>query len=344
MKPELVTKAATPTDPSLDVMFYEAFDEEAEAIRRFVPDGLRAAYTGETIQESGDDSPPARLVSTRTQSVIPPAWAKGIAGVLTRSTGYDHVDAFRRECERDVPAGYLPSYCARAVAEHCMLLWTALLRKLPQQIEQFRRFNRDGLTGRECRGRTVLVVGVGNIGSEVVKIARGLEMTALGVDIVRRHDGVEYVDLDDGLPRADVIVCAMNLTRENAGMLNYERLARAKPDAVFVNCARGELAPPGDLVRLINEGRLGGIGLDVYDDEPRRAGAVRRGRLALRADRLEDASIGSTFALAEWGNVICTPHNAFNTAEALERKARRSVEAVVAFLETGAFPEPVPDT
>ena len=368
------------TRHGLDVFFYEAFEEEADAIRRFLPEGLSAGSTWRTIQEdalsSGSSAePPARVVSTRTQSVFPPEWADRIEGIFTRSTGYDHVQAYRRACGRNIPAGYLPTYCSRAVAEHAMMLWTALLRKLSRQVGQFERFCRDGITGRECKGRTVLVVGVGNIGSEIVKVAEGLGMTALGVDPVERHDFVDYVEYEEGLPRADVIVCAMNLTDANVGYFGYGKLEGAKPGAVFVNIARGELAPAADLLRLLEDGRLAGVGLDVYEDESELAVMLRETAIltteARRARRTAkpgerpqceaessgcapcppclrgemsrcSSAVAATLELARRGDVIATPHNAFNTAEAVERKARMSVEAIAEFLRGGAFPEPVP--
>jgi D-lactate dehydrogenase len=329
------------TGRGLDVFFYEAFEEEAEAIRRYLPEGLSAGFTWRTIQEDAASSrseadPPARVVSTRTQSVFPSEWADKVEGIFTRSAGFDHVRAYRRACGRDIPAGYLPSYCSRAVAEHAMLLWTALLRNLPRQLGQFERFCRDGITGRECLGRTALVVGVGSIGGEIVKVAQGLGMTVLGVDLVARHDFVEYVEYDEGLPRADVIVCAMNLTSVNAGYFSYGRLEGAKSGAVFVNIARGELAPAAGLLRLLKDGRLAGVGLDVYEDEGELAVMLRECKRTARP------AVAATLELARRDDVIATPHNAFNTAEAVERKARMSVEAIAEFLQGGAFPEPVP--
>ena len=327
---------------SFDVFFYEAFAEEAEAIGALVPDAVQAGFTWKTIQEHRLDAPESRLVSVRTQSVLPPAWGGRIDAVLTRSTGYDHVQAFRRAAGQVVPAGYLPCYCVRAVAEQCMLMWTALLRKLPRQMAQLGQFHRDGLTGRECLGKTVLVVGVGNIGGEVVKIAEALGMTALGVDIVERHDFVTYTTLDDGLARADVIVCAMNLTAENAGYFSPERLGGARPGAVFVNCARGELAPAGGLEALLDAGILAGAGMDVYEHETSLAVALRAGASAADGASAAAPALAEAIALTRRDDVIATPHNAFNTVEALQRKAEQTVESALQFLRDRTFPNPVP--
>jgi len=319
-----------------EVYFYEAFAEEERELRRFLPPDMRAGFTWKTVQEANDAAPPAPIISIRTQSRIPPAWAEKLRGILARATGYDHLLRYRRECGRDIAAGYLPLYCARAVAEQAALLWMALLRKLPRQVEQFSRFHRDGITGRECERRRLLVVGVGHIGSEIVRVAQGLGMDVRGVDIVRKHDFVRYTTIDDGLPWAEVIVCAMNLTPENEGYFNYSRLKRARPGAVFVNVARGEHSPATDLLRLMDEGHLAGVGLDVFEEEAEVAVALRRG-CAGASPRVRAA-----LALSERPNVICTPHNAFNTAEAVERKARQSAEQISHFLRHGAFLWAVP--
>jgi len=320
-----------------EVYFYEAFAEEEEQLRRFLPSGVRAGFTWRTIQESGDATPPAPVVSIRTQSRIPSEWSGHLRGVLARATGYDHLLQYLRESGSHVAAGYLPLYCARAVAEHAALLWMSLLRKLPLQIEQFRRFQRDGITGRECARRRLLVVGVGNIGSEVVRIGQGLDMDVHGVDIVRKYDFVRYTTIEMGLPRAEVLVCAMNLTPRNAGYFDYARLRQVPAGAIFVNVARGEHAPAADLLRLVEEGHLGGVGLDVFEDEADLAVALRQGR------ECDDPTARATLALSKKPNVILTPHNAFNTVEAVERKAKQSVEQILHLFQHGRFLWPVPE-
>lgn len=317
-----------------DVVFYEAFAEEAEALRARLPRGVRAVLTGLTIQESGDAAPPAALVSVRTQSALPPAWAPRLSGVLTRSTGYDHIRLYRERAGRPLPCGYLPRYCARAVAEHAAMLWLALLRRLPLQLRQFAAFDRDGLTGGECLGRTLTVVGVGNIGREIARVGRGLGLRVRGVDLVRCHREIEYVPPARGLAEADVIVCAMNLTAENAAYFNRAAWRRVRPGAVFVNIARGELAPAADLAWALEAGRLGGAGLDVFEDEGEVAVAFRSGRASRAALALR--------RLARRPDVLLTPHNAFNTAEAVRRKAEQAAAEVTRFLRTGAFRWPVP--
>ncbi|MGD1019403.1 MAG: NAD(P)-dependent oxidoreductase [Verrucomicrobiia bacterium] len=306
----------------MDVHFYEAFEEEIAMLRQHLPAQVHAHFTSDTIQESGDTEPPAELISIRTQSVIPPAWTGKVSGVVSRTTGYDHLVGCR------IPCGYLPHYCSHAVAEQAILLVMALLRKLPAQIAQFPAFHRDGLTGGECAGKKLLVVGVGNIGTEIVKIAQALGMQVHGVDLVEKHASISYVTLDDGLAWADIIICAMNLTKENVAYFSYETLKRARKGVVFVNVARGEFTPTEDMVMLLDESHLGGLALDVYENESKLAVALRSGQ--------------SGFPLLGRPNVILTPHNAFNTAEAVDRKARQTIQQIEYFIAHKWFLWPVP--
>jgi D-lactate dehydrogenase len=320
----------------LQVYFYEAFEEEERALRSSLGSHIAAGFTWKTVQEQGDSGPPAPLISIRTQSILPTAWATRVSGILARSTGYDHLQDYVRCCSEPVPCGYLPLYCARSVAEQALLLIMALMRRLPQQTQNFLSFHRDGLTGSELENRTLLVVGVGNVGYEMVKIGQGLGMRVLGVDLVERHTGFSYVSIGTGLHEADVILCAMNLTPQNGGYFDYRCLKRAKPGTVFVNVARGEHAPSADLLRLLEEGHLGGVGLDVFNRESELAVSLREGRSSGAEE------VRATLELARHPQVILTPHNAFNTHEAVDRKAEHSARQIEHFLERGAFLWPVP--
>jgi D-lactate dehydrogenase len=324
-------------DTKPDVFFYEAFEEEEQALKRLLPPGLRAGFVPSTIQERGDPHPPAPIISIRTQSVIPPEWASELQAIIARTTGYDHLKAYRKKTGSQFPCGYLPKYCSRAVAEQAMILWMSLLRKLPAQTESFKRFDRNGLTGFECEGKNLLVVGVGNIGSEIVRIGTGLGMNVLGVDIVRRHSSINYVPVEEGMLNADVVVCSMNLTSSNTGYFNIDRFRMFKKGALFVNIARGEMSPPADILRALDDGILSGVGLDVYDHESVLAVSLRAGRSS------DDPAVQAVLELAKRLNVILTPHNAFNTHESVERKSRQTLEQIAHFLEHGAFLWQAPD-
>lgn len=324
------------SDNGYQVYFYEAFEEEREALKRHLPGNILVGFTDKTIQESGDEIPHAPIISIRTQSVIPIEWANLLDGILSRSSGYDHLRHYLLLTEKPIPCGYLPLYCNRAVAEQAMLLWMALMRKLPSQTKQFRTFYRDGLTGLEAEHKTLLVVGVGNIGSEIVKIGLGLGMNVFGVDLIEKFDWVKYTTIETGIRQADIIVSSMNLTNENVGYFSYNRLKQAKRGVIFVNIARGELSPPTDLLKLLEEKHLGGVGLDVYSQESELATTLRSQQTSANPE------VRTTLELSRLPNVILTPHNAFNTRESVERKAEQSISQIVHFLNHRQFIWPMP--
>lgn len=316
----------------MDVVFYEVFKEEEAALKKFLPKKITARFIPKTIQSSGTESLSATLISVRTQSRIPPEWTGKLSGILTRSTGYDHLMKYPKQ----IRCGYLGDYCARAVAEQAVLMSAALLRKLKKQITNFDKFNRDDITGRECKGSRLLVVGVGNIGSEVVDVAQGLRMEVKGVDIKRRRRNLHYVSLAEGMAWADVVVCALPLTEKTRGMLNYSIFKKARPGLIFVNISRAEVSPLKDLARLLKEGVLGGIGLDVFEEEPELAQCLAQNK------KSSSPAVKTVLFLKDTEKVIFTPHNAFNTEESVERKARLSAESVLVFLAKQKFPFPVP--
>ncbi|MBD3226467.1 MAG: hydroxyacid dehydrogenase [Caldithrix sp.] len=324
---------------ALDIYFYEAFEEEQHLLEQNLErSSVKAGFTWKTIQESGHKHPEAKIISTRTQSIIPASWVNQITAILSRSTGYDHLVRYRRQTQNSsIHLGYLPLYCHRAVAEQAMLLWTSLVRKLPAQLQKFNEFNRDGLSGLENENKNLLVVGVGNIGYQIVKIGRGLGMQVRGVDIEQKHDDVHYTSIDKGLEQADIIVAAMNLTELNQGYFNIQLFRKARKKPVFVNIARGELSPPAALREALDQRYLSGVALDVYDGERELAHQLRS------KEGVEDKRVNILLQLAEYPNVIMTPHNAFNTLEAVQRKAQQSIQQIDYFLQNKQFLWNVPD-
>jgi D-lactate dehydrogenase len=204
-------------------------------------------------------------------------------------------------------------------------------------VKQFHEFHRDGLTGAECQGRTLAVVGVGNIGHEVCQIGAALRMRVFGVDRDPRHADVEYASIDDALAAADVIVCAMDLNATNRGYFDAAKWRQTRRGAVFVNISRGELSPSTALLEALESGQLSGVGLDVFDHEAALAVALRASTPVADKHVANDVEVQAALALARRDDAICTPHNAFNSAEAVERKSMHSVQQIVAYLDDGKF-------
>lgn len=310
------------------VIFYEVFDEERVALEAVLSSEVAAVFIKDTIQEAGYTELPASIISIRTQSIIPNEWAEKVTGILTRSAGIEHVIAYLKRNNISIACGYLPSYCAYAVAEQAIIVVMALWRKLPLQIKNMEMFDRDGLTGRESREKNLLIIGVGKIGKECIKIGQALGMNVKGVDIDPREEDVEYVGFNEGIKWADAIVSAVPLTKKTQGMFDCSVFQLAKKECIFVNVSRGEVSPLAEIKRALECGALAGAGIDVYDNEASFAAG-------LRADSEGKESI-SLKQLKKY-NVILTPHNAFNTHEAVERKAKQSADSIKYFLKTGRF-------
>lgn len=333
-------------DFEFDAAFFEVFEEEEKELRKFLPSGKNYFFTWKTIQESGFEIPPAKLLSTRTQSFIPTEWGEFLDAVLTRSTGYDHVTDFLSRISTDVSAAYLPEYSARAVAEQAMMLWTGLLRNIKSQMASFSSFSRDGLTGREIQGRSIAVLGVGRIGSQIIDIAYGLGMRYCGVDIKPNPEliskySLEYLSLEDALSCSEIAVCALPLTPVTNAMLNIKTLSLMPDGAFFVNIARGEISPACDMLKLLRNGKLAGIGMDVFDREKELASVLRDGVPVSDIPEELRASVEALMELAEDPRVIFTPHNAFNTLESVERKSRHTAENIESWFRDGVFTTPL---
>ncbi|MBP9855356.1 MAG: hydroxyacid dehydrogenase [Candidatus Omnitrophica bacterium] len=314
-----------------DIIFYEAFQEEQNLLKTFLPSSLKAAFYSDTIQKVNEQAPAGKIICIRTQSIIPKGWHDKIDAVLTRSQGYDHLLRMFKNIENPPKLGYLGPYCSRAVAEHAILSMLVLVRKLKSQMNGFSTFNREGLTGLELSGRKVLVAGVGEIGAHIVDLAKSLNMDVKAVDIEPQKEDTEYIDLKEGIHWAEIVFCALPLTDDTAGYFSYKLFKLSKKKPYFINISRGEISPFEDLVKLLDEKILSGVGLDVYQDESTVAEELRKGTThSDYAKKLIDFS--------RRDDVVCTPHNAFNTREALKEKANVTIQSLLAYLKTGQFP------
>jgi D-3-phosphoglycerate dehydrogenase len=193
----------------------------------------------------------------------------GRAGV-----GLDNVD-LEAATRRGIVCMNTPGGSTIAAAEHTMALLLAVARKLPQAHAHLRggKWERERFLGTEVYGKTLGIVGLGRIGSEVARRAQGFQMTVvaydpyLGADVAERL-GVELVDLDALLRRSDFITVHLPLTKETRALIGPAELGRTKPGVRLVNCARGGIVDEAALAAAIRAGHVAGAGLDVFEREP----------------------------------------------------------------------------
>jgi D-lactate dehydrogenase len=243
--------------------------------------------------------------------------------IATRSTGFDHIDV--EACRsRGIAVSNVPSYGENTVAEHTMALLLMLSRKVHQSVLQVRsgRVDLAELTGFDLQGKTIGVIGAGHIGLHVIRIARGFGMRVLAFD-VRRDPfladllGFEYATMDRLLDESDIVTLHSPLTDKTHHLLGREQFARMKPGAMIVNTARGGLIDTDALVEALESGKLGGAGLDVLEGEELIKEEKQLLQQPLDVERLRMA-VRNRVLLAR-DDVVFTPHNAFNSREALVR-------------------------
>jgi len=257
--------------------------------------------------------------------------------VATRSTGYDHVDL--NGCAgRSIAVANVPSYGENTVAEHTFALILALSRKIHQSYVRVMRgdFSLEGLTGFDLKDKTLGVVGAGKIGLHVIKIGRGFGMRVLVYDPFRNAFlaellGYSYAGLDELLAASDIVTLHLPFSPPLHHLMNRERFAQMKPGALFVNTARGRLVDTDALLEALESGRLAGAGLDVVEGEEL---IQEEKQLLYQQQSLEKLqAVVRTHVLFRHDNVIFTPHNAFNSREALERILDTTVENILNFAQ-----------
>lgn len=255
--------------------------------------------------------------------------------IATMSTGFDHID-FVACRERNIAVCNVPRYGDTTVAEFAFGLILALARRFRPTFARLDRgdFSRAGLAGMDLAGKTLGLVGTGRIGSHLARIAHAAGMGVIAYDLrpnpaLTEEYGVRYLDLDALLREADVISLHVPYTKATHHLIDAERLGLIKNSALLVNTSRGGVVDTRAVSDALREGRLGGVALDTFEGERVWIEEEFRGTGEASADELRDAL--ASFGILRSDRAILSPHNAFNTREAVERILAASIENIRAF-------------
>ncbi|MDP3540999.1 MAG: 2-hydroxyacid dehydrogenase [Elusimicrobiota bacterium] len=249
--------------------------------------------------------------------------ASGVKLVALRCAGHNNVDLAAAK-RLGLAVVRVPAYSPHAVAEHAVALLLALNRRIHRAYNRVRdhNFSLDGLVGFDVAGKTVGIIGTGKIGKIAAQIFRGFQAEVLAHDPypdpewARRH-GVAYTDLARLLAASDVVSLHAPLLPDTFHLLKADTLAGMKPGAYLINTSRGKLIETSALIEALKTGRLGGVALDVYEEEEGIFFEDLSG-LVLQDDELS--------RLLTFPNVLVTAHQAFLTREALAEIARVTTE------------------
>ncbi len=264
--------------------------------------------------------------------------------ITTRSTGFDHIDLEATK-SKNILTAYVPGYGDNTVAEFAFGLLLTLSRKLYQGIDRIREtgtFSYEGLRGFDLKDKTIGIVGTGRIGQYAVKIAKGLGMNVIAFDAfpnekLAQELGFKYVSFDELLAQSDVIDLHVPYLPTTHHLINKDNISKIKKGAILINTSRGAIVETEALVKALNEGILGGAGLDVLEEE----GVIQDEKSLLLYGHPEEHNLKVVLAnhvLIDMPNVAITPHNAFNTQEALQRILDTDINNIKSYIEKG---EPV---
>ncbi len=258
----------------------------------------------------------------------------GVRLIALRCAGFNNVDVNAARALK-LPVVRVPAYSPHAVAEHAVGLLLTLNRKIHRAYNRVREhnFSLNGLVGFDVAGKTVGIVGTGRIGRIAAQIFHGFEATVVAYDPAPATDwaqarGVRYMGMEELLRVSDIISLHLPLLPETFHLLDEKAFARMKPGVFIVNTSRGKLIDTAALVAALKRGRIGGIALDVYEEEE----GVFFEDLSDRV-LLDDV----LSRLLSFPNVIITSHQAFFTHEALTEIARVTTENVLKLAGGGGW-------
>ncbi|MEQ8846666.1 hydroxyacid dehydrogenase [Botrimarina sp.] len=325
----------------MKVVIFELEEWERDHVQQLSDQHQVTALSEPLTAENAADHSDAEVVSTfiyseLTEEVI--GKLQSLKLIATRSTGVDHIpiDACER---RGVKVCNVPSYGSNTVAEHVFGLLLTISHKLDRAIDRTRKgdFSPRGLQGFDLRGKTMGVVGTGDIGRETIRIAKGFRMEVVAFDVkpdeaAADEMGFAYADMDDLLSRSDVVSLHVPSNEKTRHLISDEQFEKMKHGAVLINTSRGPLVDTKALLRALSEGKVAAAGLDVLPEEP----VIREEAELLRSVFEERHNLDTLLAdhvLVNMRNVVVTPHSAFNTREAVQRILDTTAENIRKFAE-----------
>lgn len=251
------------------------------------------------------------------ESVIKRLAKKNVKIIALRCAGFNNVDLEAAK-KFGIKVCRVPAYSPEAVAEHAMAMILTLNRKTHKAYNRVREqnFSLNGLLGFDLRGKTVGIIGTGNIGKAFAKIVKGFGCNVLAYDIVTdaemENDGVTFVSLETIFNQSEIISLHCPLNEHTKHIVDKKSIASMKDHVMIINTSRGGLIETASVIKGLKDGKIGYLGIDVYEQEE---------KLFFRdlsADIIQDDAIQR---LMSFPNVLVTAHQAFFTNEALTQIA-----------------------
>ena len=323
----------------MKIVFFETSHWEQEYIKNKLP-GQDFVFNQGNFSEASSLPQDTEVLSIFTKTKIGDdelVRLPHLKLIATRTTGVDHINL--ASClARGVVVSNVPGYGANTVAEYTFGLLLMLSRKLYQSVKRLRDqaiFDSAGLRGFDLHGKTMGIIGTGKIGAEVAKLAHAFSMNVQAYDtqpneVLAKEVGLRYLELDELLRTSDIISLHAPAIPSTHHLLNRSNLPNLKKGAVLINTARGTLIETESLVTALRNGQISAAALDVLEEE----GLINEdAELIMKGHPSETqlSNLLSDHELMRMDNVYLTPHNAFNTTEAIKRILDTTIENILSF-------------
>ena len=246
----------------------------------------------------------------------------GVKYITLRSVGHDNINLFTAK-QLGIKVVNVPTYSPHAIAEHAVALLLTLNRKLVKSSQRVKQFNFDinNLIGFDLKNKTVGILGIGKIGSVMVKIMHGFGCELLGFDI-KENKGLtndyqlKYVSLEEICEQSDIISIHLPLNTDTHHLIEKELITLMKPSVIIVNTARGAIINTKDLIEALENKQISGLVMDVYENER---------KIFFKDNSLDIPKDDMLIKLNAFPNVLITGHHAFLTHEALTNIAETTI-------------------
>ncbi len=322
------------------IAFFEVSEWEKEKLSRVVLENARIKQFPEftqipVSQEAVDCDVLSVFIYSRVTGAVLEQF-KNLKLITTRSTGYDHID-LEACAKKNIAVCNVPTYGENTVAEHTFALIFSLSRNVHKAVMRTLsgKFHFEGLCGFDLRGKTLGVVGTGNIGLHVIKIAKGIGMRVIAHDVMEKPFlaevmAFEYAPFERVLSESDILTLHAPYLPSTHHMINKDNVKKIKKGALLINTSRGGLVDTQALLFALETGVLSGAGLDVLEGED----LIRDEREVLSSKFSEEKLklLVENHVLMKRDDVIITPHIGFYSEEALQRILDVTIENIESFL------------
>src|SRR3989338_2491958 len=332
------SRTVTKTVFSNQLSFYSLVPEAKELFKKTLPKmtgiGYSSVLTKGNIKRHENSEILTVFVNSKLNKSLLDRLPK-LKLICCMSTGFDNVDL--EECRRrKIAVANVPAYGENTVAEHSFALILNLSRKVHLAFERTTRgnFSTKGLTGWDLKGKTIGIVGAGRIGWHVERIAKGFGMNIIANNPTVEQEWVkefncQFVSLEELLRTSDVVSLHCPLLPSTINLINKKNIRSIKKNAILINTARGGIVDPAALSWALDRKLIAGAGLDVLENE----NLVKEETQVFfqHLSQTQKDSLLLEYRMLNRPNVIITPHNAFNSKEALQRILDETLSNIVAF-------------